>query len=239
MPAYVSTPPVAMPYAPPVPQPPPSVPIPSSSTIADILARNSAALTTSSVTPSLPLPAPVQPPQIAPPSAAQTNGNTSSLLASLRAAGLLPSSTSTPTSASAPPGATQAHQLPPTNSVQQSLANPIGSPGKAGLNGVELTTASLKMYSLNLDKRAMLITIRPRPRLVSKLYEARPNQCSTCGKRFLLTDEDRKKKASHLDWHFRTNQRLNDTMQRGQSRSWYVDELVSTFSINVQPPKAC
>lgn len=67
---------------------------------------------------------------------------------------------------------------------------------------------------------------RPRPHLISVLYEARPNQCSTCGRRFLATEEGREKKARHLDWHFRTNQRLADSAKRGQSRSWYVDELV-------------
>lgn len=30
-----------------------------------------------------------------------------------------------------------------------------------------------------------------------------------------------------MDWHFRTNQRMAESAQRGQSRSWYVDELVS------------
>ena len=63
------------------------------------------------------------------------------------------------------------------------------------------------------------------------MYEALPNQCSTCGRRFLATEEGRTKKARHLDWHFRTNQRLADSVKRGQSRSWYVDELVSTLLI--------
>ena len=71
-----------------------------------------------------------------------------------------------------------------------------------------------------------LMDPRPRPHLVRALYEARPNQCSTCGRRFLATEEGKEKKARHLDWHFRTNQRLDDSAKRGQSRSWYVDELV-------------
>ena len=68
---------------------------------------------------------------------------------------------------------------------------------------------------------------RPRPYLISKLYELRPNQCATCGKRFFATPEGKEKKAKHLDWHFRTNQRRGDAARRGQNRSWYVDELVS------------
>lgn len=54
----------------------------------------------------------------------------------------------------------------------------------------------------------------------------------TCGRRFLATEEGREKKARHLDWHFRTNQRLADSAKRGQSRSWYVDELVSKILLN-------
>ena len=67
--------------------------------------------------------------------------------------------------------------------------------------------------------------LRPRPHLISRLYEARPSQCLTCGKRF-PADEVKTKKARHMDWHFRTNNRIQDTAQKGQSRSWYVDELV-------------
>lgn len=62
--------------------------------------------------------------------------------------------------------------------------------------------------------------------LVAQLYDTQPNQCRTCGRRFLATDEAREKKARHLDWHFRTNQRMAEAAKRGQSRSWYVDELV-------------
>ena len=68
---------------------------------------------------------------------------------------------------------------------------------------------------------------RPRPHLILNLYDAQPKQCLTCGKRFPDTDEGRNKKARHLDWHFRTNKRIADSAPRGQSRSWYVDELVS------------
>lgn len=149
-------------------------------------------------------------------------GGQSSLIASLRASGILPAEMHAPTNGN----------LAPT---PQSL-NPYGTPPRqfAGLarpglnNDVELTSASLKMY-LNplLIASSHTDFPSPRPHLISILYEARPNQCSTCGRRFLATDEGRQKKARHLDWHFRTNQRLVDSAKRGQSRSWYVDELVS------------
>ncbi len=68
---------------------------------------------------------------------------------------------------------------------------------------------------------------RPRLQLISRLYDARPSQCLTCGRRFYATAEGKAEKARHLDWHYRTKQRLIATAQRGQSRSWYIDELVS------------
>jgi len=40
-----------------------------------------------------------------------------------------------------------------------------------------------------------------------------------------MTEAGRTRKARHLDWHFRTNQRIADSSQRGHSRSWYLDEL--------------
>jgi pre-mRNA cleavage complex 2 protein Pcf11 len=64
--------------------------------------------------------------------------------------------------------------------------------------------------------------------LIATLYENWPSQCSTCGRRFLATDEGKKKKATHLDWHFKVNQRMADAVKRGQNRSWYVDEIVSS-----------
>jgi pre-mRNA cleavage complex 2 protein Pcf11 len=62
--------------------------------------------------------------------------------------------------------------------------------------------------------------------LINSLYEAKSNRCGTCGRRFPTTEEGKQKKARHLDWHFRTNQRMTDAIKRGQSRSWYVDERV-------------
>ena len=61
--------------------------------------------------------------------------------------------------------------------------------------------------------------------MISFLYESQPNQCTTCGRRFLATEDGREKKRRHYDYHFRTNQRINDTAKRAQNRSWYVDEL--------------
>lgn len=56
------------------------------------------------------------------------------------------------------------------------------------------------------------------------LNETLPNQCPSCARRFQSSEQGRKEKAAHLDWHFRVHQRLADSASRGQNRSWYVDE---------------
>ena len=201
----------------------------SSNTLAQILA-SAAKSQQHPPAPTVPQ-APLQPTQLTsstpstnPTSTPAENG--SSLLASLRAAGILPPTTTTPLNGvSHPPvfnysTSSTVTQTPPPPSVNFSRPETHDT--------VPLVSASLKMcaFSSSLPVLLMLTNSRPRPHLLSTLYEGRPNQCSTCGRRFLLTAEGREKKARHLDWHFRTNQRLADSTRRGQSRSWYVDELV-------------
>ena len=74
---------------------------------------------------------------------------------------------------------------------------------------------------------------RPRPGLISGLYETKSNRCGTCGRRFYATEEGKEKKARHLDWHFKTNQRMADAAKRAQNRSWYVDERVSVYFLPI------
>ncbi|KAI9815736.1 MAG: hypothetical protein M1827_002132 [Pycnora praestabilis] len=140
------------------------------------------------------------------------------LLASLRAAGMLPPVASTPTIAPAipamiplpfqfPPPPPPPHNIRGLPTLHSNLARPALAEIP---NDVEMTSSSLKIS---------------RPHLIKSLYEAQPNQCTSCGRRFLLSEEGKKKKARHLDWHFKVNQRMADAVQRGQSRSWYVDEM--------------
>lgn len=65
---------------------------------------------------------------------------------------------------------------------------------------------------------------RPRGHLISLLYEALPNQCSSCAHRFTDNEQGKAEKAAHLDWHFRVHQRMTESLKRGQNRSWYVGE---------------
>ncbi|RJE19246.1 hypothetical protein PHISCL_08413 [Aspergillus sclerotialis] len=134
------------------------------------------------------------------------------LIASLRARGLIPTvpTPSVPPTAPAPslasafpfivPG--QIRYTPPVPPPQVSNASDVTV-------SVQMNTASIKI---------------PRHALISSLYEARSNRCGTCGRRFFATEEGKEKKAHHLDWHFKTNQRMAEAAKRAQNRSWYVDE---------------
>ena len=148
------------------------------------------------------------------------------LLAALSKSGLLqnlPAANPTPPAAvtQAPPSQQSTAQL--LQSLQ-GLLPPITSqtgtptqthaqlaPPTTGKPRIPISAAGLKIF---------------RPELVHALYDAQPNQCSTCGRRFLASDEGRAKKARHLDWHFRTNQRMADaSIARGAHRDWFVNEM--------------
>ncbi|KAJ5584124.1 mRNA cleavage factor complex component Pcf11 [Penicillium hispanicum] len=133
------------------------------------------------------------------------------LIAALRSRGLLPSASAPPTLATSGPATGgslpfiipgQIRSTPPVPTPQVTLSSNATS-------AVPMNTASMKI---------------PRLTLIVSLYEAKSNRCGTCGRRFLATEEGRERKARHLDWHFKTNQRMADAAKRAQTRSWYVDE---------------
>ncbi|KAF2734035.1 hypothetical protein EJ04DRAFT_603964 [Polyplosphaeria fusca] len=103
--------------------------------------------------------------------------------------------------------------LPPTGTPSSVQATPLSSEPmtrqtSATANAeVELSSASMK---------------RPRLNLYTKLYDAYPNLCRTCGRRFTFTTEGKEKKARHMDWHFKVKD--PDAAKRGTHRSWYIDE---------------
>ncbi|KAL9124447.1 MAG: hypothetical protein Q9217_006221 [Psora testacea] len=206
---YTSTPPQHLAqYHPPPSQAPPSQQIPAQTSTPQpvdfqaLLSSNNLANIIANVQKSPSTPPthhePIPPTPSSIPVAGSTGGGAVDLLASLRAKGLLGPSTGSPIPAAQP----APYGTPPF--VNAGLVHP------GPVNDVQLTSASLKM---------------PRPQLISLLYDARPNQCTTCGRRFLATEEGRERKRRHYDWHFRTNQRMNDASKRAQNRSWYVDEL--------------
>ncbi|RAL10761.1 putative mRNA cleavage factor complex component Pcf11 [Aspergillus homomorphus CBS 101889] len=134
------------------------------------------------------------------------------LIAALRAQGLLPPASAPPTASTVPPS-NIASAFPLIVPGQVRYTPPIPTPQAQGITegqlNVQLNTASIKI---------------PRHTLIATLYEMRSNRCGTCGRRFFATEEGKERKARHLDWHFRTNQRMCDAAKRAQNRSWYVDE---------------
>lgn len=141
------------------------------------------------------------------------------LIYALRAAGLVQGPT-TPTPTSNPP--------PPVPNPTATLLQQLQglAPQLVNLGGPAISAAQLAggppppRFPISAPISRSL-----RPELLQTLYEGQPNQCTTCGRRFLATEEGRAKKSRHLDWHFRTNQRIADAVQKGQNRSWYIDEM--------------
>ncbi|PYH42585.1 putative mRNA cleavage factor complex component Pcf11 [Aspergillus saccharolyticus JOP 1030-1] len=134
------------------------------------------------------------------------------LIAALRAQGLLPPASAPPASSTVPPSnITSAFPLIVPGQVR--FTPPVPTPQTQGSTDgqveVQMNTASIKI---------------PRYALIATLYDLRSNRCGTCGRRFFATEEGKERKARHLDWHFRTNQRMSDAAKRAQNRSWYVDE---------------
>lgn len=150
----------------------------------------------------LPMPPPTQSPRAA--ATAPAPGN--ALLDALRAAGIV-QGTSTPP---VPVPVTPASAPTPTTTLLQQLQGLAPAAHPSGQVRIPLLAPSLKTF---------------RPELINSLYDAQPNQCTTCGRRFLATPEGRQKKAHHLDWHFRTNQRIAEAVNKGSTRSWYIDEM--------------
>lgn len=93
--------------------------------------------------------------------------------------------------------------------------------------GVTPPIPALPSFSSNMgvEVKFTSTSIRTaRPQMISAFLTSRPNQCSTCGRRFLSDESGKEKKARHLDWHFKTKARMLEAEKRGQNRSWYVDE---------------
>lgn len=160
----------------------------------------------SSALPQMPIPQQSNTPQPAAPE---------NLIALLRARGIIPGGSTTPSimsSGSTPvPGTTLPFMMPNGMQPTPPALPTQGPPPSSGSAGVPMNTTSLKI---------------DRPGLIVSLYDSRSNKCGTCGRRFFATEEGKEMKARHLDWHFKTNQRMTEASRRAQTRSWYVDERV-------------
>ncbi|KAM0714032.1 hypothetical protein Q7P37_010996 [Cladosporium fusiforme] len=152
--------------------------------------------------------------------AAPTPQSGNDLLAALTKAGLMkPSAAAVPT----PPVPTPAAVPPPTDlaSLLSGLHKRNTSQIPSGALPQTPPTTSATGKPIIPTTNAALKTFRPE--LLRALYTDQPNQCSTCGRRFLSTPEGRAAKARHLDWHFRINQRLAESSRAAHHRHWFPD----------------
>ncbi|KAI2788377.1 hypothetical protein POX_e06392 [Penicillium oxalicum] len=214
--AAISTPLAAAPVAPVAATPtPPQQPV--SQSLQNLLnSRTLAELIKNTAIRQQPTPPPAMPqmpqlPQVPPPmpsTGSSTPLPDNPLIAALRSRGILPPASAPPTMGQPPAGKGEAlpFLIPGGMRSTPSAPTPISM---AASSVVPMTTASMKI---------------PRVALVVSLYEAKSNRCGTCGRRFPANQEGKEKKARHLDWHFKTNQRMSEAAKRAQTRSWYVDE---------------
>ncbi|KAI1428796.1 hypothetical protein F5Y12DRAFT_799890 [Xylaria sp. FL1777] len=218
-PAQTSTP-VSLPNPVAVAPPPVAVPKVSldslfgSGALAAIMARNSS--TSQAPTPQPPAaPVPIRspPPQkVEPQKAAPVPADPLALMNMLRQAGMLPpaaSATSTTPVPSTTPSTTLPFPLPLPRVAKGTQPTPPGTIENL-TDDIVLKASSLKQF---------------RPHLLPLLFEAQGPQCTQCGRRFPTSEEGKKRKTAHMDWHFRVNQRSNETEKRGLHRSWLVDEM--------------
>lgn len=222
-PAQTSTP-VSLPNPVAVAPPPVAAPKVSldslfgSGALAAIMARSSA--TPQAPTPqppAVPVPSRTPPPQKpepqkTAPAPAPAPTDPMALMNMLRQAGILPPVTP---AAGATPSAigTPSTTLPfplPLPGMNRSVQPAVPGTLEALTSDITLKAGSLKQF---------------RPQLLPLLFEAQGPQCTQCGRRFPTNEEGKRRKTAHMDWHFRVNQRSNETEKRGLHRSWLVDEM--------------
>ncbi|RDA84967.1 hypothetical protein CP532_1751 [Ophiocordyceps camponoti-leonardi (nom. inval.)] len=175
--------------------------------LATLMARQSTTATTTTTTPtptqnSLPYQAPV--PTQRPKTTRAPPVNPIDLLGQLRQAGMLP-----PANA----GVGGQHQPPPP-------------PSMLSLSTASLMSSAKAAATQNINQTFDPIALKRRfnPESVAALYDELGPPCRQCGRRFTTDEEGKKKKTSHMDWHFRVHQRSNEAEKRGTHRSWYVDQ---------------
>nr|OQO30400.1 hypothetical protein B0A51_02360 [Rachicladosporium sp. CCFEE 5018] len=148
------------------------------------------------------------------------------LFAALAKAGLVKPPTMPPV-VHLPATTSQAPPAPAPGADLATLLNSLHKRGPSqGGNASATNGASATSFSPRVHVPATNAALKVfRPELLRALYTDQPNQCSTCGRRFLSTPAGREIKARHLDWHFRINQRLAESTRAAHHRHWYPDAL--------------
>ncbi|KAJ6256592.1 hypothetical protein Dda_8457 [Drechslerella dactyloides] len=136
------------------------------------------------------------------------------LFESLISAGLLKQGSSTPQ----PPAASKPST--PLN-AELLLSGLMGAQLPSILQAATGSTVNWETLDVGLNSASLKLN---RPHFVSILNDSLPNKCGSCARRFTNTEQGKKEKAAHLDWHFRVHQRIADSSKHAQFRSWYVGE---------------
>ncbi|RDA90557.1 hypothetical protein CP533_5676 [Ophiocordyceps camponoti-saundersi (nom. inval.)] len=118
----------------------------------------------------------------------------------------------------------QAGMLPPANAGVGGQRPP--PPSMLPLNTASLISSAKVAAAQGINQTLDSVALKRRfnPESVAALYDELGPPCRQCGRRFRTDEEGKKKKTSHMDWHFRVHQRSNEAEKRGTHRSWYVDQ---------------
>ncbi|GEQ68224.1 hypothetical protein JCM33374_g1891 [Metschnikowia sp. JCM 33374] len=119
--------------------------------------------------------------------------------------------------------------LPSTNALEQLLldANLAAKSQYEQIKFKELVKVSQKLTengTAPVDIQKFVSTNVLDAATVQVLYETKASKCSQCGKRFTADEAGAAKKRTHLDWHFRINQKQANFKSNVQSRNWYLDD---------------
>lgn len=102
------------------------------------------------------------------------------------------------------------------------------------INISNIPSLSFSQYNVTADNMVV------QNNLIHLLYRAKSNKCSTCGKRFGNSHDEKRLFSDHLDWHFRINKRIKGssqvitsngttgttaTQKNIQSRNWFLPDI--------------
>ncbi|EEB06965.1 cleavage and polyadenylation specificity factor [Schizosaccharomyces japonicus yFS275] len=119
------------------------------------------------------------------------------------------------------PAAPAANNIPTENvnaffaSLQAAGIVPNSASGSPALYGTSVP------FTVELTKESLS---KPRPELVTQLYDLYPNHCANCGRRYADDAKGRELRDAHYDWHFRINKRIRESNVHSISRCWFLKE---------------
>ncbi|GMM56425.1 Pcf11 protein [Maudiozyma humilis] len=134
--------------------------------------------------------------------------------------------------------------LPPVRLLEDILFDCKAYFANVNINISAIPSLSFSQYNVTADNLVV------QNNLIHLLYRAKSNKCSTCGKRFGNSNDEKRLFSEHLDWHFRINKRIKGssqvitsngaaagataTQKNIQSRNWFLrDEEWANFKDSI------